>query len=441
MRVSENSDTLLFFKIFKKRQTASLSSKISNFAAINLQKFNVMNKREEFLKFAGQTNQFPYLIEVERAEGIYFYDKQGKAYMDMISGVSVNNIGHSHPYVVKKVQEQVAKYMHVMVYGEYIQDAHVDFCKKIISFLPESLNTVYTVNSGTEANEAALKLVKRVTGRTELVSFRGSYHGSTHGSMSVSGNENKKEAFRPLLPDVRFLQHNNMEQLNQITEKTAGVIIETVQGDAGVRVPTLEFLTALRKRCTEVGALLIFDEIQCGMGRTGKMFAFEHFGIVPDVLTLGKALGGGMPIGAVVSSHENLWEFTYNPMLGHITTFGGHPVIAAAGLAGLEVMEKEVDFNEVERLGALLQSIICQSDEIKETRRIGMLFAFDMESFERVEKVVKKCLEDGLVSFWFLSHPYSFRLSPPLTITEEEIRKAGTIILNAIESTKQKGSV
>lgn len=396
-----------------------------------------MSNAADFLNYTGQTNQFPYLIDVERAEGIYITDKNGKAYMDMISGVSVNNIGHSHPHVVKAVQKQAEKYMHVMVYGEYIQDPHIHFCKKLIALLPEQLNCAYTVNSGTEANEAALKLVKRVTGRTELISFRGSYHGSTHGSMSVSGNEVKKEAFRPLLPDVRFLQHNNLEMLEQITTKTAGVIIETIQGDAGVRIPTPEFLRALRDRCTEVGALLIFDEIQCGMGRAGKQFAFEHFGIVPDVLTLGKALGGGMPIGALVSSREYLWEFTYNPMLGHITTFGGNPVISAAALAGLEVMEREVDFNEVERLGALLQSIVCQSDEIRESRRIGMMFAFDMESFERVEKVVKKCLEDGLISFWFLSHPYSFRLSPPLTITEEEIRKAGAIILNAIETTRE----
>jgi len=396
-----------------------------------------MSREKDFIQYTGQTNQFPYLIDVDYAKGVYIFDKSGKSYMDMISGVGVNNIGHSHPKAIQAVKDQVEKHMHVMVYGEYIQDAPLAFCKKLVALLPEQLNCVYAVNSGTEANEAALKLAKRVTGRTELISFRGSYHGSTHGSMSVSGNEIKKEAFRPLLPDVRFLLHNEIDMLDQITTKTAGVIIETVQGDAGVRVPTQEFLTALRKRCTEVGAQLIFDEVQCGMGRTGKLFAFEHFNVIPDILTLGKALGGGMPIGALVSSHEKMWEFTYNPMLGHITTFGGHPVIAAAGLAALEIIDEEIDFKEVERLGALLQSIICQSDEIKESRRIGMLFAFDMESFERVEKVVKKCLEDGLISFWFLSHPYSFRLSPPLNITEEEIRKAGEIILNAINSTRE----
>lgn len=396
-----------------------------------------MNQTSDFLHILGQTNQSPYLINIASAKGIYLFDKDGKSYIDMIAGVAVNNIGHGNPHVLNAIKEQVDKHLHVMVYGEFIQDATLNFAKKLTSLLPKSLNCVYTVNSGTEANEAALKLAKRVTGRTEIVSFRGSYHGSTHGSMSVSGNEMKKEAFRPLLPDVRFLRFNVVEDLEQITEKTAGVIVETIQGDAGVRIPDARYIALLRNRCTEVGAQLIFDEIQCGIGRTGKFFAFEHFNVVPDILTLGKALGGGMPIGAVVSSQEKLFEFTYNPMLGHITTFGGHPVVCAAGLAGLEVLEKEVDFNEVERLGKLLAEIIGQSNEIKEIRRIGMMFAFDMESFERVEKVVKRCLEKGLISFWFLSHPYSFRLSPPLTISEDEIRLAGQLILDAIRETEQ----
>ena len=395
-----------------------------------------MNRKESFLQHQGQTNQSPYLIDIDRAEGIYIFDKNGKAYMDMIAGVAVNNIGHCHPKVSNAMKTQIDRHLHVMVYGEFIQDAPLAFSERLTALLPENLNCVYTVNSGTEANEAALKLVKRVTGRTELVSFRGSYHGATHGSMSVSGNEVKKQAFRPLLPDVRFLQFNSVEDLKNITTKTAGVIIETVQGDAGVRIPTLEFLYTLRKRCTEVGALLIFDEIQCGMGRTGKLFAFEHFNVIPDILTLGKALGGGMPIGALVSSQEYLYEFTYNPMLGHITTFGGHPVICAAANACLEVFESEIDFNLVEKNGKLLEDIVKKDPEIKEIRRIGQMFAFDMESFERVEKVVKKCLELGLISFWFLSHPYSFRLSPPLTISEEEIRKAGAIILRAISETR-----
>lgn len=390
----------------------------------------------DFLQLQGQTNPFPYLIDVDSASGVFIYDKTGKSYMDMIAGVAVNNIGHNHPKVIRAIKEQVDRHLHVMVYGEFVQDAPLQFARRLSSLLPESLNAVYAVNSGTEANEAALKLAKRVTGRSELVSFRGSYHGSTHGSMSVSGNETKKEAFRPLLPDVRFLKFNDPADLTQITEKTAGVIIETIQGDAGVRIPTKDFLHQLRARCSEVGALLIFDEIQCGIGRTGSLFAFEHFDVVPDILTLGKALGGGMPIGALVASTELLNAFTFNPMLGHITTFGGHPVVCAAADACLEVMSSEIDFKEVERLGALLESLVGTDPEINEIRRIGMLFAFDMESFERVEKVVKRCLEKGLISFWFLSHPYSFRLSPPLNITEDEIRQAAKIILEAIEETR-----
>jgi acetylornithine/N-succinyldiaminopimelate aminotransferase len=394
-----------------------------------------MKRSEEFIASLGQTNQHPFLIDVESADGIYINDKSGKQYMDMIAGVAVNNIGHRHPHVISAIQHQLEKHLHVMVYGEYIQDAELALSRSLISVLPESLNAVYPVNSGAEAIESALKLVKRVTGRTELVSFRGSYHGSTHGAMSVSGNEVKKQAFRPLLPDVSFLRFNSEEDLKLITTKTAGVLIETIQGDAGVRIPSTSFLSALRERCNETGALLIFDEIQCGMGRTGKLFAFEHFNVIPDVLVLGKALGGGMPIGALVSSQKNLWEFTYNPMLGHITTFGGHPIVCAAAAACLDVLQSEINWDEVDRLGALLASIITQSEEIKEARRIGMMFAFDMDSFERVERVVKRCLEKGVITFWFLSHPYSFRLSPPINITEEEIQKAGKLILEAIQET------
>ena len=388
-----------------------------------------MTEKQFFLDHIGQTNEQPFLIEVDRAEGIYIFDKNGKPYMDMISGVSVNNIGHRHPTVIEAIKNQIDKHLHVMVYGEFIQDSQNELAKELIEVLPKSLDAVYAVNSGTEANEAALKLAKRYTGRTEIVSFRGSYHGSTHGSMSISGNEVKKQAYRPLLPDVRFLNFDDLEMLNQISEKTSGVIIETVQGDAGVRVPRKLFLEQLRKRCSEVGALLIFDEIQCGMGRTGKVFAFEHFDVIPDVLTLGKALGGGMPIGALVSSKDKMHVFTNNPMLGHITTFGGHPVICAAASAFMKVIKKEIDFHEVERLGQLLETIISESKEIKAVRRIGMMFAFDMESTDRVAKVVDRCLQKGLITFWFLSHPYSFRLSPPLNISEEEIIQAGNLIL------------
>lgn len=389
-------------------------------------------REKEFLQYQAQTSPFPFSIDIARAEGLYFFDKSGKKYRDMIAGVAVNNIGHCHPKVVQAIKNQVDQYLHVMVYGEFIQDAPLAMAKKLSELLPEPLNMVYPVNSGTEANEAAIKLAKRVTGRTEIVSFRGSYHGSTNGSMSVSGNEVKKLAFRPLLPDVRFIQHNRIEDLAQITEHTAGVIVETVQGDAGVRIPDLSYLQALRKRCTEVGALLIFDEIQCGMGRTGKLFAFEHFNVVPDVLTLGKALGGGMPIGALVSSKANLDLFTHNPMLGHITTFGGNPVVAAAANATLEVLSSEIDWKQVEEIGAFIQDSLAKSEHIIATRRIGMMFAFDMENAEKVERIVTNCLENGLLSFWFLSHPYSFRLSPPLNITMDEAKEAVQIIEAAL---------
>ncbi len=388
-----------------------------------------------FLKVQGQTNSNPFMIDVDRSEGVYIFDKAGNRYLDMIAGVAVNNIGHNHPKVISAIKNQLDKHMHVMVYGEFIQDAQIEFSTKLTSLLPDKLNCVYTVNSGTEAIEAALKLAKRVTGRSELISFKGSYHGSTHGSMSVSSNEIKKQAFRPLLPGTRFLTFNDAEQLDQITTATAAVIIETVQGDAGVRIPDQSFLETLRIKCDKVGALLIFDEIQCGIGRTGKMFAFEHFDVVPDILTLGKALGGGMPIGVLVSSYENLQTFTHKPMLGHITTFGGHPVICAAAKACLDVMTDEIDLEEVERLGQLVESQLSQLEDIKDVRRIGMMFAFDLESPERVERVVKECLKDGLISFWFLSNPHSFRLSPPLNISEEEIKDAIQIISQAVSKT------
>ena len=395
-----------------------------------------MSERDFFLSHLGQTTPFPFLVEVERAEGIYIYDKQGKAYMDMISGVAVNNIGHRHPNVVSALKNQIDKYLHVMVYGEFVQDPQQLLVKELLTVLPDVLDGVYVVNSGTEAIEAALKLAKRVTGRTELISFRGSYHGSTHGSMSVSGNEVKKQAFRPLLPDVQFLQHNQLSDLERITEKTAGVILETIQGDAGVRRPSVTFMKALRQRCDEVGAMLILDEIQCGMGRTGKLFAFEHFDIVPDILTLGKALGGGMPIGALVSSQKKLMEFTHAPMLGHITTFGGHPVICAAAAAAVQVLKSEIDWKELEERAQRFEERFNHHPELIEIRRVGMMFAFDMVSAERVERVVSRCMEKGLLTFWFLSHPYSFRLSPPLTITEDEFNLAADLILQAIEETR-----
>jgi acetylornithine/succinyldiaminopimelate/putrescine aminotransferase len=390
-------------------------------------------EKDFFLNHLAQTNEHPFLLQVERAEGIYIYDKSGAVFMDMIAGVAVNNIGHCHPKVISAIKNQVDKHMHVMVYGEFVQEAQNEFGKTLLELLPEKLDCLYSVNSGTEANEAAIKLAKRKTGRMELIAFTGAYHGSTNGSLSISSNETKKQAYRPLLPEVRFLEWYNAAQLVNITNKTAGVIIETIQGDAGVRIPSKEFMSLLRKRCDEVGALLIFDEIQCGMGRTGKIFAFEHFNICPDILTLGKALGGGMPIGAIVSSKEIMSVFTNNPMLGHITTFGGHPVICAAAGASLEVLKTEIDLAEVERLGFLIETKLLSHTSIKAIRRIGLMFAFDMESGEIVTKLVEKCMEKGLITFWFLSNPHSFRLSPPLNITEDQVNEATKLILEALD--------
>jgi acetylornithine/succinyldiaminopimelate/putrescine aminotransferase len=294
-----------------------------------------------FLNKIAQTTDAPYLITIERAEGIYMYSPEGKRYTDLISGIGVSSIGHGHPKVIKAIKDQVDKHLHVMVYGEFIQSTPNLLAQKLTSLLPANLNCCYFVNSGTEANEGALKLAKRYTGRTEIISFRKSYHGSTHGSMSVSGNEVKKQAFRPLLPDVRFIDFNVLADLENITTATAGVIVETIQGDAGVRVPSKEYMKTLRKRCDETGTLLILDEIQCGMGRTGKLFAFEHFGIVPDILTIAKAFGGGLPIGSFISDKKIMQSLTHDPMLGHITTFGGNPVCCASALATLQVLEEE----------------------------------------------------------------------------------------------------
>jgi len=395
-----------------------------------------MNKgkslQEKFLSLQGQTNPFPYLIDVDYAKGSYIYDKNGKAYLDMIAGVAVNNIGHNHPKVIAALKAQIDRHLHVMVYGEFIQDAQVEFAEKLTAVLPENLNCVYTVNSGTEANEAALKLAKRATGRQEIIACKGAYHGSTHGSLSVSANEAKKAPFQPLLPEVKFIQHNVSDDLDLITSKTAAVIIEPVQGDAGVRQASTEYLQQLRKKCDKTGTQLIFDEIQCGVGRTGKLFAFEHSGVVPDILTLGKALGGGMPIGAFVSSYENMKLLSHDPMLGHITTFGGHPAVCAAAAACLDVMQSEINFEEVEEKGLYIEKHLSNHPKVLEIRRVGMMFAIDMESDEIVAEVVKNCLEEGLISFWFLSHPNSFRLSPPLNISMEEVKESVRIILKSL---------
>jgi len=390
-----------------------------------------------FLKHLGQTTPFPFLLEIERAEGMYLIDKAGRKYMDFISGVAVSNLGHQHPAIIKAIKAQLDKHLHIMVYGEFIQSSSNQLAAKLASLLPEELNTVYFTNSGTEAIEGALKLAKRYTGRSELVAFRGAYHGSTHGSLSVSGNETKKNAFRPLLPDVKFLDYNVPSALNEITKHTACVIIETIQGDAGVRIPDRFYLEALRKKCTEVGALLIFDEIQTGMGRTGKLFAFEHYNVVPDILCAAKALGGGLPLGAFISSQSIMKHLTFDPMLGHITTFGGNPLSCAAGLAALEAVTDPELLSQVETKGILIEKLIRHSS-IKEIRRKGLMFAIEFATEKEVYEIVEYCLAHGLICFWFLSCPNSFRIAPPLTITTEEIHRACTIINDAIAATQSK---
>lgn len=388
---------------------------------------------EIFLRNIAQTTPTPFLIEVERAEGIYLYTPDGKRYVDLISGVGVSNLGHGHPKIIKAIKDQVDKHLHVMVYGEYIQSSPNLLARKLASLLPEKLNCCYFTNSGTEANEGALKLAKRYTGRTEIISFHKSYHGSTHGSLSISGNEKKKNAFRPLLPDVRFITFNEIDDLPLITDRTACVIMETIQGDAGVRIPTPAYMKALRKRCDETGALLILDEIQCGMGRTGTLFAFEQFDIVPDILTLAKALGGGLPIGTFISSYTIMQCLTHDPMLGHITTFGGNPVSCASALAVLEIIEEEKVLNDVEQKGRLFEQLL-RHPRIKEVRRIGLMFAIDFETKDEVSKIVGYLLDHGIICFWFLSHPNSFRIAPPLTISEEEIKASCEKILEAINA-------
>jgi acetylornithine/succinyldiaminopimelate/putrescine aminotransferase len=388
--------------------------------------------KDIFLNNIAQTSPFPFLLEVESANGIYLHTTDGKSYMDLISGVAVSNLGHQHPKVVDAVKKQLEKHMHIMVYGEYVQSSVNKLAKLLTDNLPQHLNSVYFCNSGAESIEGALKLAKRVTGRTEILSFKGAYHGSTHGALSISSNENKKYRFRPLLPDVGFLRLNNFEDLNLITQRTACVVIETIQGDAGVRIPEKKFLGALRARCIETGALLIMDEIQSGIGRTGKLFAFEHFGVEPDILCTAKALGGGLPLGAFIAKKDYMDLFTNNPMLGHINTFGGNPMSCAAAVATIEVILEGNFLEEVERKGAKIEKLIS-NPAIIEVRRKGLMFAFEFETDQIVNEIVKECLENGVICFWFLSCPNSFRIAPPLTITDEEIEKACEIINNAIK--------
>ena len=388
--------------------------------------------KQEFFKYQAQTTPFAAGFEVEKAEGSYIYGKDGKAYLDFVAGVSANTLGHSHPIVVNAIKEQAARYLHVMVYGEYAQEKPVALCQLLAEATPEPLEVTYLVNSGAEAIDGALKLAKRYTGREEIISMKNSYHGNTHGALSVSGNEVHKREFRPLLPMISFIEFNNEEEFSKITEKTACVIAETIQGAAGFLTPSQNYFKNLKKRCEEVGALLILDEIQPGFGRTGKLFSFEHYDMVPDILVMGKGMGGGVPVGAFMSSAEIMKSLQHSPKLGHITTFGGNPLIAAASYATLKEVLDSGLMNEVNEKEALFRELLVHP-KIKKVNGRGLMLAVELESPDYTPKVAKRCMEKGLIVFWQLYRNEFMRISPPLTLTQNEIRKGCQIILQALD--------
>jgi len=390
------------------------------------------NLRDHFFKHQAQTTPHSLAIEVTRAEGSYVYGVDEKKYLDFIAGVSANSLGHNHPRVSKAIKDQVDSYTHVMVYGEFIQQPQTELCRLLVSLLPSNLDTVYLVNSGTEATEGALKLAKRVTGRAEIIAAKNAYHGNTQGAMSVCGAEVQNSAFRPLIPGTKFISFNKEEDLTKITNDTAAVILETIQGGAGFIVSQNNYLEKVRKRCDEVGALLILDEIQTGIGRTGKLFGFEHYNCVPDILIAGKGLGGGMPIGTFISSSTYMKKLENFPKLGHITTFGGHPVIAAAALATLkEIIETNLMKEALEKEFLIKKCLIHPA--IKEIRGKGLMLALIFENENIATDLVLKCMDEGLLLFFLLFEKKAVRISPPLTISEEEIKKGCAILLKILD--------
>lgn len=388
--------------------------------------------RQLFLAHLAPTSEFPLMIEIERGEGVYLYDPNGKAYLDLISGIGVSGLGHCHPLIVDAVKKQSERYLHTMVYGEYVMSPQVELATLLAKVLPDPLDSVYFVNSGSEATEGAMKLAKRYTGRAEIISCYKAYHGSTQGSASLMSDDYFTQAYRPLLPGIRHIDFNCDFCLNKITNKTAAVIVETVQGEWGVRPPVNNYLKKLRARCNETGSLLILDEIQAGYGRTGSLFAFEQYGIVPDILLLAKGMGGGMPIGAFVAAKEVMQVFSVNPLLGHITTFGGHPVSCAAALATLQHLLESDYIAKVKEKEALFKKLLIHPS-IVEVRSAGLMMAVELRDFDFVQAVIKDCLEDGLIIDWFLFNDRSLRIAPPLIITTSEIEKACTVILKAID--------
>jgi len=390
-----------------------------------------MNQRELFLRHVAQTSTAPLALEITKAECAVLRDVNGKEYIDLIGGISVANVGHRHPKVIDAIHQQLDSYMHIMVYGEFVEAPQVQYAHYLAQHLPQSLNSVYFTNSGAEAVEGAMKLAKRATNRTQIIACENSYHGSTQGALSIIGSEYWRNAYRPLLPGILHLQYNSQELIDAIDTNTACVILETVQAEAGIIVPDTNWLQAVRKRCTETGTLLILDEIQAGFGRTGKLWGFEHFGVVPDIVLLGKALGGGMPLGAFVADRELMMQLAENPVLGHITTFGGHPVCCAAGLAAMQALINESMIDGVTQKGELFKSLL-QHEQIKAVRHIGLLMAVEFDSFETNKKVIDAVIETGALTDWFLFASNCLRICPPLTISEAEIRKACSIIIELL---------
>lgn len=392
----------------------------------------MLSQRQLFLEHVAQTSDAPLALEIEHAEGVYLFDTSGKKYIDLISGIGVSALGHCHPKIVEAIQSQAAKYAHTLVYGEFIQAPQVQLAKYIVDLLPQNLNSVYFTNSGTEATEGAMKLAKRFTGRTELISCYNSYHGSTQGALSLLGDEYFKAAFRPLLPNTRQIRYNNFEDINLITKKTAAIFLEPVQAEAGVIVPLKDYLKAIRERCNETGTLLVFDEIQTGCGRTGNLFRFQTENILPDILLVGKAFGGGLPLAAFISDKNIMHVLTNNPVLGHITTFGGNAICCAAGLASLqEIVEQKLHENVHQKATLFLE--LLQHQSIQKITNCGLLMALHLDNFINLKKVIDVCLENGLITDWFLFADNCMRIAPPLIITDDEIKAACKIILHALD--------
>jgi acetylornithine/succinyldiaminopimelate/putrescine aminotransferase len=391
------------------------------------------NLKEDFLEFQAMTNPSPLALTVKKAKGAYITSTTGKKYLDFIAGVSACSLGHRHPKVVSAIRKQTKKYMHVMVYGEFAQEPSVTLCKELVAILPENQESIYLTNSGTEAIEGAIKLAKRATGRSELIGSFKSYHGSTHGALSLLGSEHQKEGYRPLIPGTRFIRFNSIKDLVQITTSTAAVLLETIQGGAGFILPNENYLKKVKERCQEVGALLILDEIQPGFGRTGLFFGFEHYSVEPDIVVMGKGMGGGLPVGAFSASHSLMRLFKDNPKLGHISTFGGNPVIAAASLATLrELRDSQIIF-QIKKKEALFRQEL-KHKKIKEIRGKGLMLALIVENPETANKIIFKCLEKGLILFWLLWEKNAIRISPPLTIKEKEIIRGCRIIQEVLYS-------